>query len=438
MEERKEIFTNFADETLARPYPGNKPMNYPFYIARRLSLSSGGRKKAPAVGVAVAAVALSVAVMLCAIAIVLGFKQEIRDKIVGFNGHISLYVSAVTQDEDNIMTLIPSLKDELSKLPFITDYSLQAAIPAILKTDTDFKGIYLRGLSGKMNDMFIRKNLEEGKMVDFSLPENKTKIAISRTAANQLNLKLGDKINTYFISDEVRVRKLEIVGIFNSHFDEYDDIVVFGALPLVQQLGGIEANQGTYLQISTDSFDKIPEYTYLLQSHLNDAVTDGRLFRLYHTDNVLNQGASIFGWLSLLDTNVVVVLVLMMVVGCVTLISGMLIIIIEKKRFIGIIRALGAPIGRVRDVFVWLALRVSLWGMLIGNAVGFGFMILQKKTHLIPLDADSYYIDFVPIEISWQGVMLLNVGVLIVTYLVLILPSRFVAEISPSETMRNE
>lgn len=413
-------------------------MNYPLFIARRLSLSAGGRRQAPAVTVAVAAVALSVAVMIASICIVLGFKQEIRDKVVGFNGHISLYPSPTSPDDEKLITLIPSLEKELSSMQFIKDYNLQAAIPAILKTDTDFMGVYMQGLNGVSATEFLKKNIEEGRVEDLSKPENKNKIVVSRNAARQLGLKVGDKINTYFVSDELRVRRLEIIGIFNSHFDQYDNLLIYGALPLVQQMGQLGEDQGTYIQIYTDNFDKVRQYNYTLQQHLNDALADGRLFRLYKTDNVLNQGVGYFSWLRLLDTNVAVVLVLMMIVGCITLVSGMLIIIIEKKRFIGMMKALGAPTSKVRTIFVFLAVRIALWGMLIGNAVMLAVMIIQEKTHFMPLDADSYYIDFVPVKISWFAIALLNCGVLLVTYLVLILPSRFVAGISPAETMRYE
>ena len=413
-------------------------MNYPLYIARRLSLAAGGRRQAPAVAVAVAAVALSVAVMIASVCIVLGFKSEIRDKVVGFNGHITLYPSPSTSDEDNLITLTPSLKQELQSLPFVTDFSLQAAIPAIFKTPSDFKGVYLKGFSGNATARFLEKNLESGELVDFSKEENKNKVIISSKTARQLGLKAGDKIDTYFISDELRVRRLEIAGIYNSHFDEYDELLVFGSLPLVQQMGQIGNDQGTYLQLTTDDFDRIQEYTLLLQGHLNEALADGRLFRLYKTENVLSQGIGFFSWLSLLDMNVIVVLALMMIVGCITLVSGMLIIIIEKKRFIGMMKTLGAPTSEVRKIFVYLAIRVALWGMLIGNAVMIALMLVQEKTHFLKLDPDSYYIDFVPVHISWLAIALLNVGVVVVTYLVLILPSRFVAGISPAETMRYE
>lgn len=413
-------------------------MNYPLYIARKLSLSSGGNRKAPAVSVAIAAVALSVAVMMASIAIVTGFKREIRDKVIGFNGHITLFSVPISTEEDNLLTLTPSLRQELGNLPFITDYSLQAAIPAILKTPNDFKGVYLKGLNGATTKKFISENLEEGELPDFSVEDNKNKVVISRIAARQLQLKAGDKIDTYFMSDDVRVRRLEIAGIFNSHFDQYDDIMMFGSLELVQLLGNIGADQGTYLQIVTDDFDKITDYTFYLQQRLNEAVAEGRLFRLYRMDNVLNQGAGYFSWLSLLDTNVVVILSLMMIVGLITLVSGMLIVILEKKRFIGIMKSLGCPTSRLRQVFVWLAIRIALWGLVIGNIVIITLLWLQETYHFIPLNAEAYYIDFVPVSLDWLSCLLLNIGVLVVTYLVLILPSRFVAEISPAETMRYE
>ena len=413
-------------------------MNYPLYIAKRLSLSAGGKRKAPAVTVAIVAVALSVAVMLASVAIVLGFKQEIRNKVVGFNGHITLYVAPTTPDDDNLVTMIPTLKKTLDEVPFITDYTIQAAIPAILKTNTDFKGVYLKGLQGKLTESFIGSNLAEGKLVDFTDPENKNKMIISSTAARQLNLKCGDKIDTYFISDDVRVRRLEIVGIYNSHFDQYDNVMIYGSLALVQQLGGIQDNQGTYVQIMTDDFDRIADNTVKLQQILNEKVADGTLFRLYRIDNVLNQGMGFFNWLQLLDTNVIVVLVLMIIVGGITLVSGMLILIIDKKRFIGLMKAMGAPTGQVRKIFVYLAIRIALWGMLAGNIVMLSLIYAQQRTHFLPLDAESYYIDFVPVSISWGAIIALNLGVIAVMYLVLILPSRFVAGISPAETMRYE
>ncbi len=415
-------------------------MNYPLFLARRLSLSSGGRKSSPAIKVAITAVALSIGVMLAAISIVLGFKREIREKVVGFNSHITLYSVAQGEGEDNLVSLTPSLVKLLEEEDYITDYSLEASIPAILKTSDNFKGVYLRSLSGKQINDFLSRNLEEGKLPDAKLPADSTKlqVVISRIAARQLNLKPGDKIDTYFISDDVRVRRLEVTGIFNSHFDSYDDIYLYGNIGLIQELGGIDSHQGTTIMVQTNDFDNIEENSMRLQNRLMQALADGTVYKYYRVDNALQQGAGYFRWLSLLDTNVVVILVLMTFVACITLISGMLIIILDKKRFIGLIRSLGARRSKVRSVFVYMALRIAITGMIIGNGLMLILLYCQNKYHLLPLNPEAYYIDFVPVEFNWPLFGILNLGVAIIIYLSLILPSWFASGISPAETMRYE
>ena len=413
-------------------------MNLPFYIAGRLSLGSGGKRMSPAVTVAIVAIAISVAVMIASIAIVLGFKNEIRDKVVGFNGHISLFRVPASEEDNNIIQANSFATNVLDQLPFIKEYVIQSSIPAIFKTSEDFKGIYIRGLQGENATKYIENNLEEGYIPDYSDENEKNKIVISRIAANQLRLKAGDKIETYFFSNNIKVRKLEIAGIYNSHFDQYDDVIMFGAMPLVTQMGDLPDNSGTYIMLQTDNFDKIPEYTQELQYIFNQAVSNGDTNNYYRTDNVLSQGRGFFSWLSLLDTNVVVIITLMMIVGCVTLVSGMLIIILERKKFIGLMRALGANTTTIRNVFILMALKIAVIGIAIGDILILILLYFQQKYHFLKLDAESYYIDFVPVYLPGWIVVALNVGVLFVTYLVLVLPSRFVGKISPAETLLGE
>lgn len=413
-------------------------MKFSLFVARRLTLSSGGRKSSPAIKVSVTAVALSVAVMIAAVAIVLGFKREIRDKVIGFNSHISVYALPTHENEDNVFTLTPSMRELLDNEPFVTDYSLEASIPAIFKTPGDFKGIYLRTLNGTSTSTFIKKNLEKGKIPDYTKAENGNKIVISRIAADELGLKPGDKIDTYFISDDVRVRRLEVSGIYNSHFDSYDGVIAYGALPLVQKLAGVLPTQGTSLQIHTDDFNRVQEYTQTLNEDLTQAIANGLIYRQYTVDNALNQGAAYFNWLSLLDTNVIVILTLMAIVAIATLISGMLILILDKKSFIGVARAMGASIGQVREVFIFLALKVAFIGLLIGNILSIAVLWAQERWHFLPLDADAYYIDFVPVQLDAWWILLLNAICFVLIYIALILPSRFVAGISPTDAMRTE
>ncbi len=412
-------------------------MNYALYLGRRLALGSGGRKASPGVKVATAAIALSVAVMVASIAIVLGFKREITDKVLGFTSHIVMTVSA-NSDGDNIMTLTPTLKKILDSQDCIKDYSLQISIPAILKTPNDFKGIFLKSLEDNATKEFLKSNLISGTIPDYSQDSTRLDIVLSRMAASQLGLKQDDKVDCYFINDDVKVRRIKVVGIFDSHFDAYDDLMVYGSRGLAEAFTGLKPNQGSSILITTTDFDKLDDETVALQQTLNEALAEGLVYKSYYFENAHVQGASYFHWLSMLDTNVIVVLTLMMIVGCVTLVSGMLTIILDKKRFIGLVKALGAANGKVREVFVYLALRVALLGMAIGNALIFALLLIQDKYHIFKLDASSYYIDFVPVEMNWTAFLVLNIGVLVVIYFTLIFPSRIIAKISPSETMRSE
>ncbi len=426
-------------------------MNYSFYLARRLSPGAEGRKASPAVKVAITAVALSVAVMLGAIAIVLGFKREIRSKVLGFNPHITLYAVAANPGESNLVSLSPSLRELLNQQPYITDFSLEASIPAIMKTPTEFKGVYMKSLSGEAIKEFLRNSLVEGKLpsylTDTVTPASRKagvtiaadlEILISQKAASQLGLKAGDRIDTYFMTGEIRVRPLLVAGVFDTHFEYYDDIYIYGSLPLIQKLGEVGPEEGTSIVVTTDNFNSIEENSNALQQALGRATAEGLLYRYYRVDNALNQGAAYFQWLDLLDTNVVVILTLMLLVSIATLISGMLIIILDKKRFIGLIRALGASVSSTRRVFIYLAIRVGVVGLAIGNLLMIGFLYAEDRWHFLPLDPEAYYIDYVPVELSWGWFAALNLGIILLMYVSLILPSRFVAKISPAETMRYE
>lgn len=413
-------------------------MGYSFYIARKLSLGSEGRKSSPAVKVAIAAVAISIAVMTASIAIVLGFRNEITNRITGFNSHITVYSTADDGAKTNIVSLDKGLEQILDSQPFITSYSLEASMPAILKTDTDFKGVYMRGYGRGADTVFLQSNLVDGRLPNFAKRTEEPEVIISQTAASQLNLKTGQTVDTYFISDDVRVRRMRITGIFNSHFDQYDNILIYGQMWLLQELGSINPDEGTSIRVMTDRFDELDANTDRLRTVLAKSLTDGRLRKFHQAENVLYQGANYFQWLELLDTNVVVILVLMTLVACVTLVSGMLIIIVDKMRFIGIVKSLGMPNGALRRVFVWMSLKVAIGGMLIGDAIMVGLLALQKATHAIPLDPDAYYFDYVPVELNWGAFGILNAGVLLVIFLMLLLPSQFAAKISPAKTMRFE
>ena len=418
-------------------------MNYTFYISRRLSLSSAGRRSTPAVKVAVAAVAISIAVMLASIAIVLGFKNEIRGKIIAFNSDLTLYCQPpasgeAASDEEILVDLNPALTALLDSIPYVTSYSLETSMPVIMKTKDDFKGVYLKGKAPGADMSIIRESMVEGKLPSFSPDEDALQIVISRMAASQLGLKAGDKIDTYFITDEVRVRRLTVAGVFDTHFENYDDVFIFGNMKLLQELAGIRRTQGTSLKVTIDDFSRLDEYTADLRHRLLAGYAEQKLSKPLNVENAQQQGEAYFQWLNLLDTNVIVILALMIAVACITLISGMLILIIDKTRFIGIVRSLGMSNRAVGRVFTYLSLRVALWGVVIGNAVMLTLLTVQHFTHFIPLDADAYYLDYVPVSLDWMAFLLLNIATLVVIFLTLLLPSRYVSRISPSQAMRFE
>lgn len=421
-------------------------MNYPLLLARRLSLSSGGRKASPAVRVAVAAVAISVVVMIAAVAIVTGFKHEIISRLRGFNADVSVTVAPSPSGEyDNIVTLTPSLRESLSSLPFVTDYSLQVSAPAVVKTSTDFKGVYMRSLSSRNQTGFFKNALTQGRLPDFTAdPERgwpdsvNNQMLVSALTADRLGLKAGDKVDLYFITDRVRARRMTVTGVYDSHFESYDDMFIFGSPALIRQTGSLSPVQGTSMSIVTDDFSRVDEYAAAIGDVLARDLAEGRIYKPLRVDSLRNLSGNFFNWLQLLDMNVVVVLTLMTVVACITLVSGMLIVIVDKKRFIALMKALGMPGRRLRRVFIYLAMRVTIVGMLLGDAIGIGLTYLQKTTHIIPLDPDSYYIDFVPMEISWGAILALNIGVLVISYIVLILPARFVGSVSPAQVLSTE
>lgn len=402
-------------------------------MASRLSLGGDGRRSSPAVRVAVAAVTLSVGVMIASVSVVMGFKEEITRKVTGFNSDISVTVVPQSADDSNLVTLTPTLRSILDTVPYVRGYALQSSAPAVLKTPDDFKGVYLKTCAGTGLKHFLAESLVAGHAVPAE-----GEVMMSQSTADALHLGVGDKIDTYFITDDVRVRRLKVGGIFNSHFESYDDLFVYGTESLINDIGGTTSDQGTVLSVDVDDFSRIHEYTQRLNSTLARGVAQGVLYKVYRAENAEMTGAHYFRWLDMLDVNVVVVLGLMTAVACVTLVSGMLIMIVDKKRVIALLRAMGASAHQTSRIFVLLALRVALTGTLTGTALGTGLMYAQKYTHFIHLDPDSYYMDFVPVSISWPLILLINIGVLAVAYIVLILPARFVGSINPAAELHQE
>jgi lipoprotein-releasing system permease protein len=421
-------------------------MKIELYIARRLHFRRDNRHGlSPSIPIAVAGIALAVIVMMVAIAVVLGFKQEIREKVIGFDSQITITAIQTSHEPTDYRTISPiadtdSLRVVLNAvLPPGAKVSLTCSRPAMFKTSTDFLGIALKGISPKSDTSFLQQNLVDGSIPAYVTDSISNDIVISKSMASGLGLNVGDKVDAYFfIADNVRVRKMLIAAIYNSNFSEYDDLYAFCDISLMQHLLGLNANEGSIINITGIDINDIASISDSLAATLSQAYQEKSVSQWYNVDNVLHSGAVYFNWLELLDTNVVVILILMSLISGFTLVSSLVIIILERVNTIGLLKSIGANGSMIRRIFIYLAERLVLLGIVIGNIVAIAIIYLQSSFHIIPLNPEAYYLSYVPIEFNWWYIVLLNICVVLVSLLMLILPSHIIANISPAKTLRYE
>lgn len=400
-------------------------------IAKRLYFSQEGKVRAsrPAVRVALAGIVIGVMVMIVAISVVVGFKQEVQRKVAGFGSHIQV----VNFDNNATYELRPieapdTLLQKLQRLPHVTNVTEFASKPGILKTDSAFQGIIFKGTA--YWDYFT-ENLVSGE-----LPIAQNEVLISTVLAQQLQLTVGDPILCYFVQNNLRVRKLYISGLYNTCMSEMDRMFVLGNISLVQQLNDWTETQVSGIEVLIDDLKYLHEVAdrvyFATANRLDEA---GNAF---YTQTLEQLNPQIFGWLDLLDMNVVIIIVLMLLVSVFSIITGLIILILDSITLIGTLKALGAHDRFVQRIFVYEAILLVVKGVAWGNIVGFGIVALQYFTHLIPLDAAVYYVSYVPMAFPWGWFLVLNVGVLALAWLVMLAPSAIITKISPSRVMHFE
>ena len=400
-------------------------------IAKRLYFSEEGKARTsrPAVRVALGGILIGVMVMIVAICVVVGFKQEIQRKVAGFGSHIQV----VNFDNNATYELQPvevsdSLLQKLRGLPYVKQVSTFASKPGILKTDSAFQGIIFKGTD--YWDYFA-ENLVSG-----SLPEEKNEVIISTVLANQLHLAVGDAILCYFVQEDLRVRKLYVSGLYNTCMSEMDRLFVLGDIDLVRQLNHWRASQASGREVLVDDLRHVQEAAdgvyFATANRLDEA---GNAF---YTQTLEQLNPQIFGWLDLLDMNVVIIIVLMLCVSGFSIITGLIILILESITLIGTLKALGAHNRFVRRFFIYEAILLVGKGMLWGNVLGLGLVALQYFTQVSPLDASIYYVSYVPMAFPWGWLVALNIGVLMVAWVIMLAPSAIVSQISPAKVMHFE
>ena len=396
----------------------------------------GRRFSGPAIRVATAAVALGMVVMIISIAVGLGFKREIRDKIVGFGTHIQLTslnlnssIETPPIPYDSLLVLSARSVPGVSGVqPFITK-------AGIIKTDDAFQGIALKGVDSSFSWSFIQSCLVEGSTLHLTDSTKSDDIVLSRALADMLNLSLGDPVRMFFVNEEgVRARKFNISGIFDSHFEEFDKSLAYVDMRHISSLNNWQPGMISGYEVLLSDFDMMDDVSSsLVDIVANHATSEDDMIRVR---DIRDMQPQIFGWLALLDQNILVIIVLIIAVAGLNMVSGLLILILEHTNAIGILKAIGATNATLRNVFILMALRIVGRGLLIGNIIGIGLCLIQQYTGIIGLDPHNYYLDRVPILLNVPNILLLNIGTALFSLFLLLGPSGMIARISPVKAIR--
>lgn len=419
-------------------------MNVAYYIARRLSPGHpGGSHRSPAASIAVAGIALSVAVMLLTVAIVPGFKHAITRKVMGFDAQIVMTplrpLAADEYSSNSVATLSPDITERLMTIAPGADARLTVRQPGLLKTADQYQALVFKAWEGSLEDTFLAENLEEGYLPDYSADSTRNDIVISRLTADALALAPGDRVDAAFFTDAaLKMRRYRIAGIYNSHFNDYDRLMAFMSLREGESVAGLKQGEGTAIELRDIPDAELSRATDAAREAASAMFHDGSAGCYYAVENVYQLNPIYFNWLDLLDTNVVIILALMGCVAAATLISCLFIMILERVRMIGILKALGADNRTVMQLFLSLAMKVVLRGLLYGNLLAMALVFVQWRWHLLPLDPESYYLNFVPVEWAWWSFLTVDVAVVVTSLLVMLLPARIAAGISPTKVMRFE
>lgn len=412
---------------------------FSWFVAKRLFAQGGnsGRASRLATGIATAGVAIGLAVMLVSIAIVLGFQREVQNKVLGFGAHIKvLNYKSLGQQEYSPIVIDDSLTARLSAIPGVASVARFCIKPGMLKTDANFRGIAIQGIGQDYDQSFISSHLVKGEMPQFTDSVSSGRIVISQSTAREMQVDVGQTIYAYFFEQTVRARKFTIAGIYSTNLTDFDNHFAYTDIFTIHRLMGWDAKQYAGAEIRLQDFERLDETLLDVVNEVNhkqDAYGE-----YYSSMSIKMEHPQIFGWLKLLDMDIVVILILMISISVFTAVSGLLIIILERTNFIGIMKALGAPNRQVRRIFLGLASLIIIRGIVLGNVLAFALILLQKYTGLITLDPEVYYVEAVPVLVNWWWVAAIDVGTLIVSSLSMIVPSFVVSHITPAKSIRFE
>lgn len=412
-------------------------MNLELFLARRLYSTRKGERRIsrPAVSIAQWGVAVGTIIMFISICIIVGFKNQIRDKVIGFGGHIQVYSYNTGYEGATPITVDEILKKDLLDTDGVKHIQQYTQIAGMILADNEYEGLVVKGV-GKDYDMsFFASNITDGKIPQFSDSTASNAIIISRFTANKLNIKVGDKVNIYFMQGGIRARKMEIAAIYETHLTEFDRIMAVTDIYTTRKLNSWSDNKATGIEITVDEFDK----RELCRENIYKAVKDAgrRNLEGLSISTIDELYPSMFNWLDVLDQTVWIILILVICIAGFTTISGLFILILEKSRFIGIMKAIGATNASIRETFIYYSCFIVLKGMLIGNVIAIVLCIIQQLTGIIAIDPEMYYMDSAPIEFSWLLIPM-NIAVFIISTIILVIPSMLISKIKPTKAIKFE
>lgn len=406
-------------------------MNAASFISKRIFSLSKDNLSSTVMRIAVASVALGMAIMLISIAVVVGFKNQIKDKVVGFVAPI--HIQALNQNESIEETpfIYDSVLNARLNKPFITEMHKTANKAGIIKTDDEILAVVLKGVDADYNWSYINSNLVDGIIPQYVDNERSNDVVISKIISQKMNLNVGDPVRIWFVDKDMKARgrKFNVVGIYETGLQECDDRFLYCDLNQIRKLNGWDNGEIGHLEIWVDNQTLINDYNEKIYYSIPTNLVSYTAMETY---------PHIFDWLELQDMNVVIIIALMLLVAGITIISMLLIIILERTSTIGLLKAMGASNGLIRSIFLKRSCRILLIGMVIGNVIGLGLCLIQQYTNVITLSPESYYLSAVPIELNPWHILMLNVGTFVLWVLMLLLPTMLINNVRPSKSIRFE
>ena len=404
-------------------------MNTPLFIAKRLynAKENNNNYTRPIIRIAILAITLSVMIMLLSVFILSGFKSEISKKVFGFGGHINISKFSYNQSfENDPIENTSELISNIYNLDYVKSIHPFATKAGIIKKEDEILGTILKGVDHDYSWSFFKENLIAGQVPKFDEFANSIEVLISENISRKMNLNIGDDILMYFIQNPTRVRKFKVSGVYKTDLTEFDEIMIIGDLKQIQKLNDWTKDKVGGYEVLVNNIENLDSYVKEI-----DEKIDYNLKAI----SIKEKYPQIFDWLKLQDFNVLIILILMLIVGGINMITSLLIIILEKTRLIGILKAIGATNWSIRNVFIYNSLYIISYGLILGNVLALLFGLAQRRFNFIELDESIYFMNFVPIKIELFSLLMINLGTLLICYLILVVPSVIIAKISPAKSI---